>query len=186
MALADVFGFESPFSPFDSGVSGSSPILAVRALLLVAVIVFGKRPAVVWGLGALFLAALAARIFVLPDLLASLAAVAVLAPRRVAIGGAVVTALGLGAAMLPPPPPPTSPSTIAGWRAEKNLWRARALALEAAKREKPPGDAYLELAQIDADLGLRTAARKVLEKVHEHGDDAARAKATALEQTWHD
>jgi hypothetical protein len=76
---------------------------------------------------------------------------------------------------------------VAFWRGRGNPYRARGVALEHAKAEPLPGEAYLALASIDHELGQVEKARKVLAKTLEHpASDAIRERAVKMQETWDD
>jgi hypothetical protein len=85
----------------------------------------------------------------------------------------------------PPPLPEDAPSRTMHYRSVYNLHRAREAALQWAKEEGTPGPGYLNLAEIDWQLGEREKARKVLAKVKERATDpSAQSRAASLEAEW--
>ncbi len=70
-------------------------------------------------------------------------------------------------------------------RARKNLYRARAAALQWTMSEEVPSEGYVALATIDWELGLHEKARKVLTKVAtQAASTAEREEAAQVLARW--
>ena len=204
MAGVEAFGFADPLAPFDAQEPGGRAMLTLRVFVLALAFVRiptrapGATP-VLATLGAIFLGTLAAHGLVPVLVLASALALRRFAPRdgaRAAPPRPWVFAL---LALLPilafvstfrreaVAPQRSLREQVEDWRARENLFRARAVALEWATHEDPPGEAHLALASVDWDLGHAVLARKVLGKVLAHpASDEAQRQATALAQAWGD
>ena len=99
----------------------------------------------------------------------------------------VVAAAGLSATAPSgvPPLPEDLPERTRHFRAVANLHRAREAALAWARTETVPGPGYLNLAEIDWDLGERATARRVLAKVRDRATDPSiQSRAASLEAEW--
>jgi hypothetical protein len=99
---------------------------------------------------------------------------------------AVVTGLALALGRMPgskelgPPAAPRDATTY--WLSRRNLFHAHEAALAWAKKEAPPGEAYLTLAEIDFALGHDDRGRKVLTKLRSAAaSDDARRRADEIE-----
>jgi hypothetical protein len=187
-------GFADPLAPFSAQEPGGRAMLALRLVAFALALLCAPRAratAVSASIGALLVASLAARGLLVPLVLASAWVVATSGARRARACGlgalSVVLALGIAASFRRAAPPPvlSAREQVDDWRSRENSFRARAAALEWAKRESPPGDAYLALASIDWELGHRERARKVLSKVIAHpASDDVKRRADDLDRAW--
>lgn len=194
----DALGLHDPWAPFASQEPLQTPLLLVRLALLFLALLVIRRSSIVAVLGVLFLASLAVRAVVVPDILLTVVAIrlrqndkanAIVLPRAVfpivLAAGALPLLLALRHRPIAEPPPTDPPVLVEYWRGRRNLYHARAAALAWARTEASPSDGYLALARVDWELGEHEKARKVLEKVKTRSaSGAARQKAAELERGW--
>jgi hypothetical protein len=176
--------------------AGQAPLLIVRcAVLFFALTVLERRAAATIAVVVLFLASLAVSGLFLLFVVIALGLVArvraVDPAAALVLHGGVATALAIGTAALvhhpSPVPDARDPRAMeAYWRARKNPYQARAWALAWSRSERAaPGDAYLELATLDWELGRDVQARKVLEKVLDpRTPSLVKPRAAALRDAW--
>jgi hypothetical protein len=193
----------APWQPFFAQARGETPLLLVRAGLLLALALVGeaysaRRRAAWLGASALLLvASLSFRILFLPYCGFVLVAIGV-ATRHVrrtpskreqrlgwaALALAAATALVPRAerAVLVEPADPTK--AVSFWMEHRNLYQARYWALKWAKRETVPGEGYLALARVDIEMARPDRARKALIRTAARTQsDDIRQRAQALIDT---
>jgi hypothetical protein len=198
------FGLADPLAQFHAQEPGGRAMLALRAFVFVLAcfrVPMREKGATFATalLGMIFVASLAAR-----GLVPALVVASALVIRRFARGEearpsrwtpwvlaalASLPVLAFAASYRHEAAPPSRSASeqVDDWRARDNLFRARAVALDWAKREDPPGDAHLALASIDWELGHFEPARKVLSKVIARpASDDAKRRAEDLARTWGD
>ncbi len=163
-------------APFSGQAEGQPPLLALRlGLFFVAAVRLRRRPRLLAAIAVSCIASLAWTGLVLPYAIAVPVLLRILerrAPKRAAPGWVLPAILvGNAVCLAPRPSPPAPPQRgtpreeVAYWRARSNLFRAHAEALAWARREKPPGEGHVALAEVDDDLGRRDTALRVLAKV---------------------